>query len=403
MVPARPHVAVLGAGPIGLEAALAAAERGWPVTVYEASERVAGHVREWGHVRLFTPWDLLVSPRMAAAGVPVPAGDGPPTGHELAERVLEPVAALPAVAAALRLGTRVHAVSRQGLLKSDEIGTGRRAARPFRLLVEGPHGEERVERADVVLDCTGSYGTPNTLGDGGIPAPGETRHGDRIAYRIPDLERDGAAWAGRTVLLTGAGASAQTAARAFARHAPATRVVWAVRDAAPDWGAVPGDPLPERAALHASSAALAAGASDVVELRAGRAVEGLAGRDGRLSVTLRGPDGAEQEVVVDRVLALNGSVGDHSLYRQLQVHECYATAGPMALAASLLAAGGGGDCLAQVGAGPEVLRTPEPGFFILGAKSYGRNSQFLLRLGWEQVDDVLGLLDAERTAAPAAA
>ena len=29
-----------------------------------------------------------------------------------------------------------------------------------------------------------------------------------------------------------------------------------------------------------------------------------------------------------------------------------------------------------------------PGFFILGAKSYGRNSNFLLRIGWQQVDDV---------------
>ena len=109
-------------------------------------------------------------------------------------------------------------------------------------------------------------------------------------------------------------------------------------------------------------------------------------------------------MVVDRVLALNGGVGEFGLYRQLQVHECYASAGPMALAAALLAAGGGGgDCLAQAGAGPEALRTPEPGFFILGAKSYGCTSQFLLRLGWEQVDDVFGLLEAERAAAPAAA
>ena len=35
-----------------------------------------------------------------------------------------------------------------------------------------------------------------------------------------------------------------------------------------------------------------------------------------------------------------------------------------------------------------------PNFFILGAKSYGRNSQFLMRIGWAQVDDVLGLLAA---------
>jgi hypothetical protein len=36
------------------------------------------------------------------------------------------------------------------------------------------------------------------------------------------------------------------------------------------------------------------------------------------------------------------------------------------------------------------------GFFLPGAKSYGRNSQFLLRIGWQQVDDVFGLLDVQR-------
>ncbi len=72
-------------------------------------------------------------------------------------------------------------------------------------------------------------------------------------------------------------------------------------------------------------------------------------------------------------------------------HECYATSGPMKLAATLLGETGA-DCLAQTSHGPDVLRDPEPGFFILGAKSYGRNSQFLLRIGWQQVDDVFGAL-----------
>jgi hypothetical protein len=58
----------------------------------------------------------------------------------------------------------------------------------------------------------------------------------------------------------------------------------------------------------------------------------------------------------------------------------------MKLAAALLASGGnGGDCLAQVSSGPETLRNPEPGLFVLGMKSYGRGSAFLLRLGYEQV------------------
>ena len=73
----------------------------------------------------------------------------------------------------------------------------------------------------------------------------------------------------------------------------------------------------------------------------------------------------------------------------------YASGAPMKLAAALLgAAGGGGDCLALGGFGPETLVNPEPRYFIVGAKSYGRNSAFLMRTGWEQVDDVFGLLEA---------
>ena len=61
------RIAILGAGPIGLEAALAAAGRGDDFTVFEAAPTVGGHVRRWGHVRTFTPWDMTVSPRMRAA------------------------------------------------------------------------------------------------------------------------------------------------------------------------------------------------------------------------------------------------------------------------------------------------------------------------------------------------
>lgn len=395
----NPSLAILGAGPIGLEAALAAADRGLAFTVYDAAPIVAGHVRDWGHVRAFTPWDMNVSDRMRAAlqdeGVVAPRGDDLPSGDELVDHLYEPVAGLTSIAPRLRLGTRVEAVGRERLLKHDEIGTGARADYPFRLLLATTDGDEVVEHADVVLDCTGTYGNPNALGDGGIPAPGERAFADRIEQRMPQFEADPEAWAGRTILLTGAGHSAQTAARElaeFARDAAGTRVIWAVRAAEPDWGTVDDDPLPERAALNAAADELGRGSSPAIELRTGRLVEALTGDGDRIAVTLR--NGQAEEVVVDRILGLNGGVGDFTLYRQLQVHECYATASPMNLAAALLGAGAG-DCLGQESHGPDTLRNPEPGFFLLGAKSYGRNSQFLLRIGWSQVDDVFGLLDEE--------
>src|SRR5205823_9149806 len=98
-------------------------------------------------------------------------------------------------------------------------------------------------------------------------------------------------------------------------------------------------------------------------------------------------------LAVDEVVALVGYMPDASIYEQLQVHQCYATAGPMSLAAALLGEGSG-DCLkAGEALGPETLRNPEPNFFILGAKSFGTNSNFVLRTGHRQIDDVFTLLD----------
>lgn len=374
------RVTIVGAGPVGLDAALAAREAGHDVTVYEAAPNPAGHVRAWQHVRLFTPWSWNVSPRMARLlGDDAPSGKALPTGADLADALLDPVAD----AVGVQTGVRVVEIGRAGLLKHEEIGTATRAARPFRLRLAAADGHERMAEADVIIDASGVYGTPNRLGDGGLEALGERACADLIIRKIPEP----GALSGATVLLTGAGHSAQTAARDLA--ATTGRVIWAVRARAPTWGVVDDDPLAERAALHASSARLAARGAGGVEVRTGHSVEALR-RDGDgLVVTLAGPGGA-YEVRVDRVVALHGGAPDATLYRQLQMHECYATLGPMKLAATLLGAAGG-DCLSAADAGSEaVIDNPEPSFFVLGAKSYGRNSQFLLRVGWAQVDAVFG-------------
>lgn len=380
------NVAVIGAGPIGLEAALAAHEHGHSVNVFERAPTVGGHVRRWGHVRLFTPWSMNVSARMAAAlGERAPSGDALPTGEELVGEMLEPVAASKALVGAVRTGTTVLAVGREGLLKHESIGTPDRAKRRFRLLVTGDDGAEGIEHADAVIDATGTYGNPNRLGNGGIEALGERHLEDRITRTLEPLGK----MAGTTVLLTGAGHSAQTAAvelAAIARREPDTRVLWALRSGSPEF-VLAADPLPARDALHRLAEDLVQGSSGAVEVRRGTVAEALAPlAGGKIRVTLH--NGTREHIEVDHVLALNGGAPDASLYSQLQVHECYATQAPIKLAAQLLAQDGAGDCLALEASGPETLRNPEPGFFILGAKSYGRNSQFLLRAGWEQVDAV---------------
>ena len=112
------RIAIVGAGPIGLEAALAAVEAGRPFRIYELAPHAAGHVRRWGHVQLFTPWELNVSPRMKrhldAAGVEVPEGPECPTGAELVDRLLDPIARLPEIEPYLHTATQVVSIARCG-------------------------------------------------------------------------------------------------------------------------------------------------------------------------------------------------------------------------------------------------------------------------------------------------
>ena len=146
----------------------------------------------------------------------VPDGPECPTGRDLAERLLSPVAELPEIAPHLRLGTRVLGIGRRGLLKHEEIATAERGRHPFRLLLTDGAGHEWTEEAEVVIDATGAWENPNTLGDGGIPAPGERALDAEIRRDIPDLAAERSDWAGKTILLAGAGHSAQTAVRALA-------------------------------------------------------------------------------------------------------------------------------------------------------------------------------------------
>ena len=65
-------VVVIGAGPEGLAAAAHLLERGLEPLVLEAGDGPAPAVREWGHVRLFSPWPELVD--KAAARLLEPSG-----------------------------------------------------------------------------------------------------------------------------------------------------------------------------------------------------------------------------------------------------------------------------------------------------------------------------------------
>ena len=398
--PARNTLAIVGAGPIGLEAALCALDHGFDVHVFERGE-VGEHALAWGHVRMFTPWRMNLGPvsrrHLEAVGWRAPDLDSSPTGAELVERYLRPVAELAELKDRLHPHAQVVHISRQGALKGDLSGRPERREHPFRLLVRDQGGRENFLHAFAAIDASGVFGQPNWAGDGGIPARQELYLAPQLCYHVADvlgLSRE--RYAGKRSLVIGAGASAATTVAnlaALADQAPGTSVAWATRVGGEQVCAPrPGDPLPERAALYARARALAHGAHPAVTHVPGAAVEGFEFNSAthRYRVALRIGDQARLEEV-DQVIVNTGFGPDDSLYRELQVHECYATRGPMKLAAALDAAGTS-DCMAVPAFGADLLANPEPDFFILGHKSYGRNPSFLLETGYRQVADVVARL-----------
>jgi len=397
--PAR--IAIVGAGPTGLEAALYARYLGFQVDLFERG-RVGEHVRQWGHVRLFSSAGMNCS-KLGVAALAAqdqdwlpPASDALQTGEQLAESYLLPLSRSDLLADSVHEQTEVLQIGRDGPLKTDAVGDPQRGEGMFRILTRSPQGEE-IYLADVVIDASGTFGQANWLGCGGIPAVGERALRDQIEYRLPDIQgSEREHYAGRHTLVVGGGYSAATNVVALAQLAatePATRVTWITRD---ERSAGPGGPvrrieedrLPERDRLAGAANELAAGGGPVTHL-AGASVDRVALVDGLFEVALHESD--EPLVQVERIIANVGFRPDVEIHRELQVHQCYASEGPMKLAAMLMKQSSA-DCLDQAAAGPAVLVNPEPNFYILGAKSYGRNSQYLMSIGREQIREVFSVI-----------
>ena len=390
-------VAVIGAGPVGLAAAALLVDRGIEPLIFEAGEKVGASVREWGHVRVFSPWEFNIDPvaeqLLIAHGWTAPDPAGYPTGAEIVERYLEPLASLPEIGRRLHLSASVVAVGKQGLDKLKDAG---RDGAPFELVVN-ESGEQRRYLARAVIDASGTWTRPNPLGAGGLPAAGEHKHADRIAYGIPDvLGADRERYAGRRVLVVGSGHSAFNAILdlvALRDSEPATQIVWAIRGAAPGrkYGGGGDDQLPARGALGNAVRALVEDGS--VALAAGFHTRTVTTTStGRLALS----DG-ERELVADEVIAATGFRPDLTLLGELRLDLDDRVEAARELAP--LIDPNLHSCGSVPPHGVDELSHPDAGIYMVGMKSYGRAPTFLLRTGYEQARSIVAALAGDWEAA----
>ncbi len=356
-------VAVIGAGPVGLAAAAHLLERGLTPIVLEEGAEIGHAVRQWGHVQLFSPWEYNVDRAaerlLAKTGWNSPDPAQYPTGAELLERYLEPLALNTELAPHIRTSSRVTDISRIGY---DKLKTKGRESAPFEIRYRNGEdwksdwqevGRPKSIRADSVIDTSGTWQSPNPAGANGLPAIGEKEAGTRVVYAMPDvLGKDRARYAGKTTAVLGAGHSAIGTLTDLARlkaQAPGTEVIWLLRgnNPAKAFGGGANDKLAARGELGAAFAGLvAAGQVFVRELR------------------------IQLDPAIECPVALAPLIDPNE-------HSC-GTVRPH---------------------GARELAQAEPGFYFAGMKSYGRAPTFLMITGYEQVRSIAADIAGDREAA----
>jgi hypothetical protein len=393
-------VAIIGAGPVGLAAAAHVMERGMTPIVLEAGPEAGDSIRQWKHVQLFSNWEYNVD--KAAARLLAPTGwNSPdpqvyPSGTELLERYIEPLATKTALRDVIRTNSRVTAVGRAGFDKSKTKG---REAAPFEIRYRNGKGPETL-RADAVIDASGTWTSPNPAGAGGLAAIGEGEAAARISYGMPDvLGKERARFAGKTVAVLGAGHSAigtLTDLTTLAQQAPGTHPIWLLRGTNPSkaFGGGANDKLAARGELGAHFASLVAAGQ--VQVEVGFPVAAISEADSRLRIaTSSGCCG--RSVVVDELVVATGFRPDFSFLSEIRLRLDSAIEAPVALAP--LIDPNEHSCGTVRPHGARELAQDDPGFYLAGIKSYGRAPTFLMITGYEQVRSIAADIAGDREAA----
>ena len=324
--------------------------------------------------------------------------DALPTGGDLCAHYLEPLSKVTEIAAVLETDARVVAISRQGI---DKVASQARETKPFVLRIRKSNGSERIDLARAVIDASGTLQYPNPLGATGLPAIGEAKLRDRLAYGMPDiLGAERTRYAGKRVAVVGAGYSAINVLLDLTKLGDETgggTLFWVVRggNMAKIYGGGDADAIAARGRLGQHLKALVDAGR--IRLVTRFSTESVA-RDGSGLVLAGTIDGAAATLpAVDEIIVATGQRPDLDMTRELRLEldpwlEGVKALGPL-IDPNLHS------CGSVPPHGHRELAHPEHGFYTIGVKSYGRAPTFLLLTGYEQARSVVAAIAGDLAAA----
>lgn len=392
-------VAIIGAGPVGLAAAAHLTERGESYILFESGQHVGQHVSQWGHVRLFSPWQYNID--QAAARLLVNHGWRSPnltelsTGRELLEQYLLPLAELPEIKSNLKLNTKVVAISKKD---TDKMKSAHRDRQPF-VIYADINGVAQMFEARAVIDASGTWGQPNSIHASGVWTTQEKSLASQIYYGIPDVNKTRDRYQNKRIAVIGSGHSAINTLLELAvlkEEYLGTTLIWMMRKSSVEeaYGGEANDQLEARGELGSRIHELVR--THQIEIITPLYIQQIKQKNDRM--TIYGEhDGIPKEINdIDEIVVNTGSRPDLSILSELRLDIDQTTESTRTLAP--LIDPNVHSCGTVRPHGEKELRHIDKNFYIVGMKSYGRAPTFLMATGYEQVRSIAAALSGDWSA-----
>lgn len=390
-------VAIIGAGPVGLATAAHLVRYEQPFILLESGSSVGTNILTWGHVRLFSPWryniDKSASILLKNQGWDEPNLDVLPTGSELVQQYLLPLANTPEIKESLVLNTKVLSVSRKNM---DKMKTTNREKQPFIIYAE-QNGEFKQFEVRAVIDASGTWGNPNPANSSGVWLRDEVSIRDQVFYGIPDIfGKDKSRYLNKHVAVIGGGHSAINSILELVKlkeEHPDTKIVWVMRKERVDeaYGGEELDALEARGDL--GSRIHQSVDSGVVQVVTPFRIQNVKELNGKIELIGFNKGNKDTIPNIDEMIVNSGNRPDFSILQEVRIDIDTVTESVGDLAP--LIDPNIHSCGTVRPHGEKELRQPDKDFYIVGAKSYGRAPTFLMATGYEQVRSVVAYLSED--------
>lgn len=353
---------IIGAGPIGLAMAIRLLKSNKPFTILEKGFSVGSNMLDWGHIHLFTSWKDSIDPVslefLKENGIDFSLSDSFPSGAEYVKDFLMKLSNL-IPSDSIKFGSEVKSINYIAETKEFEIRYQKGNA-------------AKVVMSEAVFDASGTWSQPKVIFND------QHLFTDKIYSGIPDTNYIKSLPENSQIAVIGSGHSAMNSLMEIASNSN-HKLTWLIRNDAPRFG---------QSKVGGKSDFLEKKVAELIkdkriELKSGFSIKSAEGKDDGF---LLKPINNTEPLFVNRLISNIGAFPDYSILNGFNIELDESLMIPLKMVDRIDPRLHSCDTVSFLF--EETIITNVP-YYVIGMKSFGKASNFLLSKGFNVLDEIM--------------